>query len=80
VASKPGRPTNPAWFHNLMENPETALQIGAEVHPVRARLATEAERGRLWPQFDAFYPGYVTFRERARPREIPIVLLEPRDE
>jgi F420H(2)-dependent quinone reductase len=78
VASRAGQPTNPAWFHNLMANPETTVQIGDEVREVRARLATEAERERLWPEFDAFYPGYVTFRERARPREIPIVLLEPR--
>jgi deazaflavin-dependent oxidoreductase (nitroreductase family) len=78
VASKAGQPTNPAWFHNLMANPETTVQVGAEVREVRARLATEAERERLWPQFDAFYPGYSTFRERAHPRVIPIVLLEPR--
>ncbi|HEX4306120.1 MAG TPA: nitroreductase family deazaflavin-dependent oxidoreductase [Solirubrobacterales bacterium] len=78
VASKAGQPTNPAWFHNLMANPETTLQIGEEVRPVRARLATQAEGERLWPEFDAFYPGYAAFRERARPRVIPIVLLEPR--
>jgi F420H(2)-dependent quinone reductase len=78
VASKAGQPTNPAWFHNLMANPETTVQIGDEVRPVRARLATEAERERLWPEFLAFYPGYAAFRERARPRVIPIVLLEPR--
>ncbi|HEY2478912.1 MAG TPA: nitroreductase/quinone reductase family protein [Solirubrobacterales bacterium] len=78
VASKAGQPTNPAWFHNLMANPETTVQIGREVRPVRARLATEAERERLWPEFDAFFPGYPTFRARARPRVIPILLLEPR--
>jgi F420H(2)-dependent quinone reductase len=78
VASKAGQPTNPAWFHNLMAHPETTVQIGDEVRPVRARLATEEERERLWPEFLAFYPGYSAFRERARPRVIPIVLLEPR--
>lgn len=78
VASKAGQPTNPAWFHNLMANPETTVRIGDEVRPVRARLATEEERERLWPEFLAFYPGYAAFRERARPRVIPIVLLEPR--
>ena len=78
VASKAGQPTNPAWFHNLMANPETTVQIGGDFRPVRARLATEQERERLWPEFEAFYPGYSTFRERAKPRVIPIVLLEPR--
>jgi deazaflavin-dependent oxidoreductase (nitroreductase family) len=78
VASKAGQPTNPAWFHNLMANPDTTVQIGEEVRPVRARLAVEEERERLWPEFLDFYPGYAAFRERARPRIIPIVLLEPR--
>jgi F420H(2)-dependent quinone reductase len=78
VASKAGQPTNPAWLHNLLAHPETTVQVGPDVRPVRARLATEAERERLWPEFLAFYPGYAAFRERARPRVIPIVLLEPR--
>lgn len=78
VASKAGQPTNPAWFHNLMADPETTVQIGSEVRPVRARAATAEERDRLWPEFLAFYPGYAFFREHARPRVIPIVLLEPR--
>jgi deazaflavin-dependent oxidoreductase (nitroreductase family) len=78
VASKAGQPTNPSWFHNLMADPETTVQIGEDVRPVRARLATEEERERLWPEFLAFYPGYAAFRERASPRIIPIVLLEPR--
>jgi deazaflavin-dependent oxidoreductase (nitroreductase family) len=78
VASRAGQQTNPAWLHNLLANPETTVQIGAELRPVRARLAGEEECERLWPEFLAFYPGYAAFRERARPRVIPIVLLEPR--
>lgn len=78
VASKAGQPTHPAWFHNLMANPETTVQIGAESLPVRARLADEAERERLWSEFVALYPGYTSYRERAHPRVIPIVILDPR--
>jgi deazaflavin-dependent oxidoreductase (nitroreductase family) len=78
VASKAGQPTHPAWFHNLMANPETTVQIRSEVRPVRARLATEEEVERIWPTFVAAYPAYETYRERAHPRVIPIVILEPR--
>jgi deazaflavin-dependent oxidoreductase (nitroreductase family) len=78
VASMAGQPTNPAWFHNLMANPETTVQIGPETRPVRARLATDEERERLWPELDSSFPGYPRFRERAHPRVIPIVILEPR--
>jgi len=48
VASKGGFPKHPAWFHNLKANPDTVAQIGAERRPVRARVATAAERPRLW--------------------------------
>jgi deazaflavin-dependent oxidoreductase (nitroreductase family) len=78
IASKAGQPTNPAWFHNLMANPETTVQIGREVRPVRARIATEEEGERFWSEFIAVYPSYATYRERAHPRVIPIVILEPR--
>jgi deazaflavin-dependent oxidoreductase (nitroreductase family) len=78
IASKAGQPSHPAWFHNLMANPETTVQIGREVRPVRARLATAAESERFWPEFIAAYPSYATYRERAHPRVIPIVILEPR--
>jgi deazaflavin-dependent oxidoreductase (nitroreductase family) len=71
-------PADAAWFHNLMAHPDTTVQIGREVRSVRARLATEAERDRLWPEFLAFYPGYAFFREHAKPRLLPIVILDPR--
>jgi deazaflavin-dependent oxidoreductase (nitroreductase family) len=78
VASKAGQPTNPAWFHNLMAHPDTTIQIGAEVRSVRARLATGEERARLWPKFQAVYPGYDFYQRNAKGRRIPVVILEAR--
>jgi len=78
VASKAGQPTNPAWFHNLKANPDTTIQIGSVVREVRARVATDEERDRLWPKFVAFYPGYEFFQRSAKGRKIPIVILDPR--
>jgi deazaflavin-dependent oxidoreductase (nitroreductase family) len=78
MASKAGQPTNPAWFHNLKSNPDTTIQIGSEVRPVRARIATDEERDRLWPEFVAFYPGYDFFQRNAKGRKIPIVILDSR--
>ena len=78
VASKAGQPTNPAWFHNLMANPDTTIQIGSVVRRVHARVATEQARDHLWPKFVAAYPGYEFYRRNAKGREIPIVILEPR--
>ena len=78
VASKAGQPTNPAWFHNLRAHPDTTIQIGSDVRSVRARVATDSERDRLWPEFVAFYPGYEFFQRNAKARKIPIVILDPR--
>ena len=78
VGSKGGQPTNPAWFHNLKANPDTTIQIGSVVREVRARVATDEERDRLWPKFVAFFPGYEFYRSNAKGRKIPIVILDPR--
>jgi deazaflavin-dependent oxidoreductase (nitroreductase family) len=77
AASKAGQPTHPAWFHNLKANPDTTIQIGSVVREVRARIATEEEHDRLWPQFVAFYPGYDFLQRNAKGRKIPIVILDP---
>jgi F420H(2)-dependent quinone reductase len=78
MPSKAGRPTHPAWFHNLVANPQTTIQIGAEIHQVRARVASDEERARLWPRFAASYPGVEFFQRLAGVRTIPIVILDPR--
>ncbi len=78
VASKAGQPTHPAWFHNVKAHPDNTMQIGSATHNVRARVATDDECDRLWPQFVAFYPGYEFFRRNAKGRIIPIVILDPR--
>jgi len=78
VASKGGYPKNPSWFHNLRANPDTTVQVGSRRRPVRARVATPAERARLWPKVVDLYGGYRDYQERTD-REIPLVVLEPRD-
>jgi F420H(2)-dependent quinone reductase len=77
VASKGGYPRNPAWFHNLMANPDTTVQVGSRRKNVHARVAEPAERGRLWALMVGVYGGYEGYRQRTE-REIPLVVLEPR--
>ena len=78
VASKGGHPRHPAWFHNLRANPNATVQIGSERRAVTARVATAAERSRLWPMAVDTYGGYAGYQERTD-REIPLVVLEPRE-
>jgi deazaflavin-dependent oxidoreductase (nitroreductase family) len=77
VASKGGYPKNPAWFHNLMANPDTQVQIGSRRRDVHARVADAEERKRLWPKVLDVYSGYDDYQRRTG-REIPLVILEPR--
>jgi F420H(2)-dependent quinone reductase len=77
IASKGGFPKNPAWFHNLVANPDTAVQIGSEIRPVKARVAAPEERQRLWDLAVEAYGGYESYRARTD-RKIPLVVLEPR--
>lgn len=77
VASKGGFPKNPAWFHNLVANPDTTVQVGARRLAVRARVARPEERGRLWAKAVERYAPYEDYQRRTE-REIPLVVLEPR--
>lgn len=77
IASKGGYPKNPAWYHNLMANPDTTVQVGSRRRPVHARQASAEERPRLWELMVGVYGGYETYRRRTG-REIPVVVLEPR--
>lgn len=78
VGSKAGQPTNPAWFHNLRANPDTTIQIGADVRSVRARRATDDEREQLWPKLVAIFPAYEIYQRNSKGRKLPVVILDPR--
>jgi deazaflavin-dependent oxidoreductase (nitroreductase family) len=76
VASKLGLPSNPAWFHNLLADPE--VSFGGI--PMRAAVVEgEAERQRLWALADRVFAPYAVYRREAAAanRAIPIVQLTP---
>jgi len=76
VGTKGGSPEHPAWYLNLLANPEAGLQVKADRFLARARRAEGEEREKLWEMMTSFWPLYevqVTQTER----EIPIVVLDP---
>jgi F420H(2)-dependent quinone reductase len=77
IASKGGYPKNPAWYHNLIANPDTTIQIGSKRLLARAREATPEEYDRLWGLAVEVYGGYESYRRRTE-RKIPLMVLEPR--
>ena len=77
VASKGGYPKNPGWFHNLLANPNTTVQVGSNRRDVHARVADPEQRARLWPLVLRTYGGYADYQRRTE-RQIPLIVLEPR--
>ena len=77
VASKGGTDKNPAWFHNLMANPEVEVEVGRDRRTVRARRASDEERSGFWPRLVEIYPSYADY-QRSTDRTIPVIVLEPR--
>jgi deazaflavin-dependent oxidoreductase (nitroreductase family) len=77
VASKGGSIKHPAWYGNLVAQPDSEVQVGRHRIAVRARTATAAEKPRLWKIMADQWPGYNGY-QRNTDREIPVVVLEPR--
>jgi len=76
VASRGGAPDHPAWYKNLVAQPNASVQIAAEKFQARARTASGAERARLWQLMTKIWPAYDEYQGKAKPREIPVVVLE----
>ncbi len=78
IASKGGYTKNPGWFHNLMANPDTEVELPREGRvAVRARRVSGKERAQLWPRAVDLYSGYADYQESTS-REIPLVVLDRR--
>lgn len=75
VASKGGAPTPPAWYVNLMANPEVEVQVRGDRFPARARTATPEEKAEMWSRMVREWPSYEDYQRRTD-REIPVVVLE----
>ena len=76
VASRGGDDRHPAWYLNLLANPEVEVSLqGAPKRTMHARAATPAERAELWPLVTRDHANYAGYQLKTE-REIPLVLLE----
>jgi len=75
VASRGGDDTHPAWYLNLLDNPQVIVRYkGQPKKSMVARTASPEERARMWPLVTAGYKGYAGYQKRTS-REIPLVIL-----
>src|SRR5438067_1785543 len=64
VASKGGWPANPAWYENLLANPDATIEVKDQTVPVRASTAEGEERERLWSLMTEVWPAYDEYQAR----------------
>ena len=72
------QPSEPAWWLNLQEHPETTIELAGGPRQVRARAAHGDERTRLWAMFRGTSDELDALATR-RPSETAVVILEPID-
>lgn len=75
IASKGGAPTHPAWYHNLVANPATVVEVGPERFQARAAVVQDQERDRLYDAQAELMPAFAEY-QRNTTRRIPVVILE----
>jgi F420H(2)-dependent quinone reductase len=76
IASKGGASAHPAWYLNLMANPEATVEIGDREVQVEAEEADPEDKTRLWQKMVEMYPAYDAYQEKTE-REIPLLVLRP---
>jgi len=69
--------TNP-WVLNLRAKPEVRAQIGSDIKPYHARVATEDEVAYYWPRLVQLWPAYQAHFERSGQRTV--FILEPTED
>jgi deazaflavin-dependent oxidoreductase (nitroreductase family) len=80
VASAAGRDQNPAWYHNLLANPQVQIELwdDGELKTITgtARATVDDEREQLWTQITARAPGFANYQTKTT-RQIPVVVVDP---
>jgi deazaflavin-dependent oxidoreductase (nitroreductase family) len=76
-ASRAGSTANPDWFHNVVANPDTVIEVGPQTLTVRARVAEPSERDVIWDRQKKRVPQFAEYERKAAPRKIPVIVLDP---
>ena len=74
IASFAGAPKHPAWYHNLVANPEATVELGSERFRVRATVTSGEERQRLFNRQAQQMPIFVEYQQKTT-RQIPAIVL-----
>ncbi len=76
VGSNWGKDQNAGWYHNLLAQPRTCIEVKGQQIPVAAHPAEGPEYDRLWKYAIEHHPPYLHYKEMTE-RRIPIIVLQP---
>lgn len=76
-ASAGGSPKAPDWYHNVVANPHTTIEVGDETVEVTAVVADPETRAPIWERQKAVAPQFADY-EKATTRTIPVVVVKRR--
>jgi deazaflavin-dependent oxidoreductase (nitroreductase family) len=79
IGSVGGDDKHPAWYLNLLAEPDVMLQDGDEVKRYRGRVVEAADEQQWLTRAIAAWPDYAVYPTRTD-RHIPVVVLDPIDE
>ena len=76
VASNWGEKDQPDWYRNLMQKPQTTIQVKDQIINVKARQMAGKEYDRLWNLVTKQNTQYLDY-QRGLQRRIPVIVLSP---
>jgi deazaflavin-dependent oxidoreductase (nitroreductase family) len=74
-ASMGGAPQHPAWYHNVVANPNVIVEVGDQRYEATARVATGDEHDRLYALQAERMPVFADYQAKTE-RVIPVIVLE----
>lgn len=74
IASAAGADSHPAWYHNIVANPEFDVEVGTEKFAISATITDEPERSDLYAKMVAINPGFAEYETKTS-RVIPVIVL-----
>ncbi|MGW5688609.1 nitroreductase/quinone reductase family protein [Nonomuraea sp. NPDC003754] len=76
--SNAGQDRHPAWYHNLLANPDVVVELGSERFAARAVPLAGEERDRMYERQAAIDPAFAAYQANTS-RVIPVVALHRLD-
>lgn len=74
-ASYAGADVNPAWYHNVLANPEVTVELGTETRRGTARVLDEPRRSEVYATQAERFPAFAEYEQKTD-RVIPVVAVD----